>query len=415
MIDIVLSIIKMETNFGKWKPNFTPAFCAKRRSRHYRKNHPKYVDFKTLSHAQLFSQGIYLGILFVFGRIIRQITPVLFRRFLCFHYIGKMESKKTPKRAGHLFCECCRFRCSKNSDWERHLATRKHFVETERVSNGTPESAAPVVELSCDKCRRMYQTRTGLWKHKQKCSFFGEAVSEESAEPESDTTVGGLIENSTVPPELIAKIVAEVHKQLGISEIIKTNQELVKIVKDTNDTVARTVNHHNTQNNHFNVSFFLNEKCKDAINFTDFINSIVLDQNDLKTVVKHGHVDGNTKIISDMLERLGVYRRPIHCLDAKRETVYIRENDEWEKEQAELPRIKKLANIVSHKVLVQSNVWHEQNPVRTTRELKDESLDIMRKAIGNDIEGDEKRIMKQVIQQVEVDKATERAVAKSVR
>ena len=151
------------------------------------------------------------------------------------------------------------------------------------------------------------------------------------------------------------------------------------------------------------------------MNFTDFINSIVLDQNDLKTVVKHGHVDGNTKIISDMLERLGVYRRPIHCMDVKRETVYIRENDEWEKEQAEHPRIKKLANIVSHKVLVQSNVWHEQNPNRTTRELKDESLDIMRKTIGNDIENDEKRIMKQVIQQVEVDKSVERSVMKGYK
>jgi hypothetical protein len=335
-----------------------------------------------------------------------------------------METKKTPKRAGHLYCECCQFRCSKKSDWERHLATRKHLLETERVENGTPENATSIIEYRCEKCKRLYQTRTGLWKHKYKCTTTHEVVQESSLtivenndekECENEDKVLSTMSDSTIPPSLIAKIVAEVHKQLGISEIIKTNQELVKIVKDTNDTVARTVNHHNTQNNHFNVSFFLNEKCKDAVNFTDFINSIILDQNDLKTVVKHGHVDGNTKIISDMLERLGVYRRPIHCLDVKRETVYIRENDEWEKEQAELPRIKKLANIVSHKVLIQSNVWHEQNPVRTTRELKDESLDIMRKAIGNDIEGDEKRIMKQVIQQVEVDKATERAVAKSVK
>jgi len=340
-----------------------------------------------------------------------------------------MESKKTPKRAGNLFCECCSFRCSKNSDWERHLATRKHTMETERAANGTQESATFAIEHRCEKCKRLYQTRTGLWKHKQKCTsaIVEDGVQERDTSSiivrhEKDVDVEedrhlseDLLSDSTIPPSLIAKIVAEVHKQLGISEIIKTNQELVKIVKDTNDTVARTVNHNNTQNNHFNVSFFLNEKCKDAVNFTDFINSIVLDQNDLKTVVKHGHVDGNTKIISDMLERLGVYRRPIHCMDVKRETVYIRENDEWEKEQAELPRIKKLANIVSHKVLIQSNVWHEQNPVRTTRELKDESLDIMRKAIGNDIEGDEKRIMRQVIQQVEVDKATERIVMRSTK
>jgi len=349
-----------------------------------------------------------------------------------------MELKKTPKRLGNFYCECCLFRCSKKSDWDRHVSTRKHSLETERALNGTPDNATRNTELTCEKCQRMYQTRPGLWKHKQKCTvaFVQEEnsvvsdieenndldiaiVSETSSETTENAVIGyqeePSITDSTIPPSLIAKIVAEVHKQLGISEIIKTNQELVQIVKDTNDTVARTVNHNNTQNNHFNLSFFLNEKCKDAVNFTDFINSIVLDQNDLKTVVKHGHVDGNTKIISDMLERLGVYRRPIHCMDVKRETVYIRENDEWEKEQAELPRIKKLANIVSHKVLVQSNVWHEQNPNRTTRELKDESLDIMRKTIGNDIENDEKRIMKQVIQQVEVDKSVERSVMKGYK
>jgi hypothetical protein len=162
------------------------------------------------------------------------------------------------------------------------------------------------------------------------------------------------------------------------------------------------------------VNFFLNEKCKDAINFTDFVNSITLNQEDLRKVVKNGYVDGNSKIIADMLEKLGVYRRPIHCMDVKRETVYIRENDEWEKEQAELPRIKQLANVVSHKVIQQTGVWHEENPdFMKDQEKKEESLKMMTQVFSSELAGEgqiQKKVMKNILLNTEVDKTPERIV-----
>jgi hypothetical protein len=220
--------------------------------------------------------------------------------------------------------------------------------------------------------------------------------------------------------DMISKIVVEIHKQMGISDLLKNSEEMVKTSQEIMKmaTAPTTVNNNTTTNNnttnnaHFNVNFFLNEKCKDAINFTDFINSIALNQIDLQTVVKHGHIEGNTKIIAELLDKLGVYRRPIHCMDAKRETVYIRENNEWEREDSELPRIKRLANVVSHKVIQESNKWHEENPdFMKDSTKKEESLHIMTQVFGGDVNGDEeKKLMKQIIQQVEVDKTPEKII-----
>jgi hypothetical protein len=278
-------------------------------------------------------------------------------------------------------------------DWQRHAATKKHLDRLE--TNG--EKMEKVHQ--CETCSRVYQTRTGLWKHAQKC-----------VKMEPVDTV-----STAVTPEMISRIVVEIHKQLGITDLLKNSEEMVKnsqeLVKLAKETPAQTVNNNNTTNNtQFNVNFFLNEKCKDAINFTDFVNSITLNQEDLRMVVKHGHVEGNSRIIADMLEKLGVYRRPIHCTDMKRETVYIRENDEWEKEQAELPRIKRLADVVSHKVIQQSNVWHEENPdFMKSDEKKKECLDIMTSIFGGDSTSEgpaQKKIIKNILLQTEVDKCS---------
>jgi len=270
--------------------------------------------------------------------------------------------------------------------------------------------------IQCEFCDRIFQTRTGLWKHAKKCDRppTNAARSMETPRDSIPTHSAALMS-----ADMISKIVVEIHKQMGISDLLKNSEEMVKTSQEIMKmaTAPTTVNNNTTTNNttnnaHFNVNFFLNEKCKDAINFTDFINSIALNQIDLQTVVKHGHIEGNTKIIAELLDKLGVYRRPIHCMDAKRETVYIRENNEWEREDSELPRIKRLANVVSHKVIQESNKWHEENPdFMKDSAKKEESLHIMTRVFGG--AGDEeKKLVKQIIQQVEVDKMPEKIVAR---
>ena len=270
--------------------------------------------------------------------------------------------------------------------------------------------------IQCEFCDRIFQTRTGLWKHAKKCDR-PPANPAQSVEPPHDTPLTHSA--ALMSADMISKIVVEIHKQMGISDLLKNSEEMVKTSQEIMKmaTAPTTVNNNTTTNNttnnaHFNVNFFLNEKCKDAINFTDFLNSITLNQADLQTVVKHGHIEGNTKIIAELLDKLGVHRRPIHCTDAKRETVYIRENNEWEREDSELPRIKRLANVVSHKVIQESNKWHEENPdFMKDSTKKEESLHIMTQVFGG--AGDEeKKLVKQIIQQVEVDKIPEKIVAR---
>ncbi len=318
-----------------------------------------------------------------------------------------METHGNAKNAGKFYCETCNFSCNKMCDWTRHINTKKH-----NDSGQNPK------HFQCDVCERIYQTRTGLWKHAKKCA-------QDSKTPEK-TAPAFHADDSKITPEMISRIVVEVHKQLGIADILKNSekmminsQELVKIAKETPTTIHTTNNTHNTTNAHFNMNFFLNEKCKDAINFTDFVNSITLNQADLSTVVKYGPIEGNSKIIADMLEKLGVYRRPIHCMDMKRETVYIRENDEWEKEHAELPRIKQLANVVSHKVVQQSGVWHEEHPdYMQDSEKKEESLRIMTQIFGSEVGGEDmaqKKVVKNILHQIEVDKVPEKISKQGIR
>jgi len=304
--------------------------------------------------------------------------------------------EKTPKNAAKFYCESCDFGCSKQCDWDRHLSTRKH--ENRTISN-KKNAETLGKSLVCRGCGKEYSARNSLWYHMKKC----DGLSSEQISNTKEAPVEEL-DNKSLTREILL-------------QLLKNSQELVKITKEKNDvptTIHNNNTTHNTTNAHFNVNFFLNEKCKDAINFTDFLNSITLDQSDLQTVVKHGQIEGSSRIIASILEKLGVYQRPIHCMDVKRETVYIRENDEWEKEQVELPRIKKLANVVSHKVIQQSGVWHEQNPdFLKDSEKKEESLKIMTQVFSGDLMGEgpaQKRLIKNIIQNVEVDKVPEKVI-----
>jgi len=208
------------------------------------------------------------------------------------------DDEKMPKNAFKFFCESCDFKCSKHSNYITHLSTDKHKMMTNDDTK-TPKNAAAFM---CS-CGKSYKYRQGLSVHKKKCLQIKES-SVITADNKIDATL--------------------------LMDMIKQNRELQQQLIVSNQTI-----NNNTINNNqkFNINVFLNEQCKDAINFSDFIENIQLSHEDLRNNAQLGFVQGMTKIINDNLNQLTLYQRPLHCTDKKRETMYIRDEDAWNKEK----------------------------------------------------------------------------------
>ena len=142
-------------------------------------------------------------------------------------------------------------------------------------------------------------------------------------------------------------------------EIQTLHKQLIENVKYTGKTVNNTINHNNQK---FNLNFFLNEQCKDAINMSEFIENMKLDIEDLTETSRLGYVGGISRILVNKLQELDIYKRPLHCTDIKRETLYIRENDEWSKENDSKKALKGLVDKVSNKNCRNIKQWTEQHP-----------------------------------------------------
>ena len=190
-------------------------------------------------------------------------------------------------------------------------------------------------------------------------------------------------------------------------ENMKLHNKLIEAVKEGN-TINNTTNNTNC-NNKFNLNFFLNEQCKNAMNISDFIDSMVLSVDDLKNTGKLGYIDGITKIFADKLRELDTYNRPMHCTDLKRETLYIKNNDEWLKESEDKQKMKTAIECVANKNLNNLNVWKEDNPnhiVMDSNEDK-EFVEIMTNSLGgmgSDREKNKQKIIKNVLKEVIIDK-----------
>lgn len=228
-----------------------------------------------------------------------------------------MPSKNSPNLAKKFYCSTCDYRCNKKSDYEKHLSTFKHKIRT-----NTSEISPKLVEYVCE-CGKSYKHRQSLYHHKKKCKH---NVSSQGAEISSETTMEYLLQENL---EM---------KQMMI--------ELCKKIKPSNITNNTT---NNTNNNHFNINVFLNEECKDAMNLTDFIDSIQLSIEDVANIGEKGQTSGFAKILVDKLSALDLYKRPLHCSDAKRETLYVKDNDMWDKEPHDRPRIKQVIDHISMK------------------------------------------------------------------
>ena len=222
------------------------------------------------------------------------------------------NQKNSEKLYGYS-CEKCHFNTCNKNDYNRHLKTKKH------ISNGLQSFSMEKTQknsYTCD-CGKTYKDNSGLWRHKKKCND-GEKISLDIEEIPKSDEINEL-------KEFMKYLMQE------NSEMKNMMMEVIK-----NGTIANSNNTISTNNSHnkaFNLQFFLNETCKDAMNITDFVESIKLQVSDLENVAEVGYVEGISNIIVKNLKKLDVTQRPVHCTDKKRETMYVKDQDTWEKDE----------------------------------------------------------------------------------
>ena len=255
-----------------------------------------------------------------------------------------MLTKKVPKSSKIYECKKCAYNTVRKSQFDRHLLTAKHHQLTS-LTEKVPKSSKS--DFMCEYCNKHYKSRVGLWKHKQSCSGKIDTKS-----PITNTSLQQTNTESDTIIELIKQ--NQEFKEL----IIEQNKHIVELAQKPTTTNNQTINH----NQKFNLNFFLNEQCKDAINMSDFLEDMELNMEDLTETGRLGYVNGISRILVNKLRELDTYKRPLHCTDLKRETLYIKENDEWSRENDSKEALKGLVNKVANKNCKNIEQWRDEHP-----------------------------------------------------
>ena len=253
------------------------------------------------------------------------------------------NTKGAKKSSVEYYCDKCDFICFKKFNWDRHLSTSKHLEELKwnKMEIKKEQKEQNFKLCICEKCNKEFQTSSGLWKHKQKCK-------------EILLTNKNNINNDDESDDDI------INDKKLILMLINQNKELMEIVKNgTNNTINNNINSHNKT---FNLQVFLNETCKDAMNISDFIESVKLQVSDLENVGKVGYIEGISNIIIKNLQALEVEKRPVHCTDQKREVMYVKEDNVWEKEDEANKKLRKAIRKIAHKNICMFKAYREKYP-----------------------------------------------------
>jgi len=317
-----------------------------------------------------------------------------------------MAIAKIAKNRKVYICETCHYSTSNLFDFNKHNQTKKHSqsglsMAIDDLSMLCDKKIATKV-FSCPTCNKVYKDNSGLWKHKKRCETYNEVSFEEPPKISNQIT-----------PELVVSVL-EQHK-----EVLELNKELTNIVLEQNKTImelakngqGQTINSHNINSNNktFNLNVFLNEYCKDAMNITDFVDSLKLQVSDLENMGKVGFVEGITSIIVKNLQALDVYKRPVHCADKKREVMYIKDEDKWEKETDHKNKLRKVIKKVADKNQRLLPKYREAHPGCNYAESKYSDIynKIVIEALGgmgnNDTEKEDK-IIRNIAKEVVIDK-----------
>ena len=297
-----------------------------------------------------------------------------------------MMTMMTQKTTNDFVCEKCHFVCSKKRDYERHILTRKH-------KNDDKKATDHIKKYECE-CGKSFAYRQGLYVHKKSCKI----------EIIIDNITNNEVKNESKKTD--EQIDSKTDKELKdlVKDLIKQNGELVKTIQDIVPKIGTTNNI--TNNNHFNLNVFLNEKCKDALNINDFIESLKITLDDLEFSNKNGMVQGISNLMIKGLKELDIYKRPIHCTDAKRDIMYIKDKEKWEKDDNH-NKIRNTIIKVANKERNSLYMWVEKNPNWFDSEEKQiEYLTIMRNICEpvENYEKNERKIIKNIGREILIDK-----------
>ena len=247
-------------------------------------------------------------------------------------------------------CDFCNFECSKKGDYNRHVATDKHKILT------NPNIlASKNITFNCD-CGKIYKHMPTLCAHKKKCIYKKEKEKEKDDDDDNDDDdnyyEGINIKDKDALVLHLLKQNGDLHNKL-IEMSCKSNI--------TNNNNNNNSNSHNTTNNAFNLNFFLNETCKDAMNISDFVSSIKMSLDDLENTGRQGYIEGISSIIIKNLNKLGQIDRPLHCGDNKREILYIKDNNEWVKETDDKPILTRAIKTIANQNIKQIKTWRDKH------------------------------------------------------
>ena len=293
-------------------------------------------------------------------------------------------------------CKICDYKSSRKSSIDNHNKSKMHNLN---VLNGSCIILNQnYANFCCKNCNKAYKNRSGLWYHTKKCVGIEKHYEKEK---EKETC---LLNNENL---MDANIICELIKQNNEFKalLIDQNNKILELAKCNTNITNNTTNN----NQKFNMNIFLNEQCKGALDIMDFVGSLKVQLSDLENTGKAGYVKGISDIFLRGLRELDVYKRPIHCSDLKREVMYVKDNDVWEKDE-DKKKIKKVIQNIAHKNFKQINDWVEENPESKDIQTKkhDQYMRIICKCTGGiDFEEDDvfyNKIISNVAKEVQIDK-----------
>ena len=297
-----------------------------------------------------------------------------------------MVTPKFPISKEYNFsCDCCDYKCGKNSEFIKHLLTSKH------IGNASGNTKISKKEYTCKNCEKKYKSRKGLWSHNKTCEHIIKTEIQEN-----------IIVPKHSPEEFntLTSMVVELMKSNAVLQ-----QQMIDICKTTSSINNSTVNSHNKT---FNLQFFLNEQCKDAMNISEFASTFVLQLEDLESVGELGYVEGISKIIVDKLNAMDIYKRPMHCSDAKREIIYVKDEDIWTKEGPGTPKLRQAIKNISFQnmklVYNWSNAYPESKDNRS--QLNDTYIKLVLQSTGGNgpIIESENKIIRRIAREIVIGK-----------